>query len=586
MADNTFDIPAIDGIFVVRFDTRRGNVLEWSETTPGVQLDGVEFSALPSGLHNSSQDVIYFQLDGCIGVSVFVNLPSSSVEQRGALMVSVGVLVKPCADTGRCGQVWRHVAFLKSQAKFHAALGSDTGSLASYFAQHKTLQYAAGPSSPSTSKRDSYRARNMRRISRSFTLSEPVQALSHLSNGHQDSMEAIEIPSSHPSHHFLRLVQTMGPSIYLLWKAALLKKRILIYTPLPIEAACLSVYNICLMATIPFGATSSAMVGTGERIQPLFCVGIHDLDHMENIQSGYVACTTDKVFLYKPQVYDVLVDLSTHSHPRIRVAHRTLAGHEVEERRPNAADNRRYFTLLQQLGRYRRKQEWMQRQLYAEAATHTVTDEDLETEAIMDGERDGIVPPTQSGTKPISTGGFDMSDTLRKMLTGGWWWWYGGDESDEDENLHPSILKDAAEQSQEARARDTNSALTGARLQVLQARTSVSSDTEAIRFFHNLTSTVLSELGRLISFKMTAAIFDDEDDPSTAAVNGQGASRVVLISQRDMRELGLDPCKDSEFVDELGRFYFGTSVRQKDSGLGMWCSSVSSFCPCCYPLAQ
>ena len=119
----------------------------------GLQLRGVEFSALPSGLHNSSQDVMYvtgtlqteeknpqqqiltltglwilfffffffdyryFHLEGCIGVAVFANVPSSNAEDRGAQMVSVGVLVKPSVDTGRCGQVWRHVEFLKSQAK-------------------------------------------------------------------------------------------------------------------------------------------------------------------------------------------------------------------------------------------------------------------------------------------------------------------------------------------------------------------------------------------------------------------------------------------------------------------------------------
>lgn len=32
----------------------------------------------------------------------------------------------------------------------------------------------------------------------------------------------------------------MGPSIFVLWKAALLKKRILIYTPPPVETACLA----------------------------------------------------------------------------------------------------------------------------------------------------------------------------------------------------------------------------------------------------------------------------------------------------------------------------------------------------------
>lgn len=51
-----------------------------------------------------------------MGVAVFKNAPADREEHRGARMISVGVLVKPSADTGRCGQVWRHIDFLKSRA--------------------------------------------------------------------------------------------------------------------------------------------------------------------------------------------------------------------------------------------------------------------------------------------------------------------------------------------------------------------------------------------------------------------------------------------------------------------------------------
>ncbi|KAF8925501.1 hypothetical protein BGZ58_000747 [Dissophora ornata] len=431
MTDSDIDIPAIDAIFVVRFDTRLGNVLECSKSVPGIQLHGVEFSALPSGLHNCSQDVIYFHLEGCIGVSVFANVPSSSLEHRGAQMVSVGVLVKPSADTGRCGQVWRHVAFLKSQAKHHAVQDSEPTDLDDYFERHKTLHPATGPSSSSTSKRDSYRAHITRRISRSFTLSEPVHAFLHSSTGRQEFSETDDIPPSHPSHHFLRLVQTMGPSVYSLWKAALLKKRILIYTPLPIEAACLS-------------------------------------------------GTTDKLFLSKPQLYDVLVDLSAASNPRIQHTRRTLQGYEGEDFHPNAMDNRRYFTLLQQLGKYRRRQEWMQRRLYAEAASSGIVDEDEESGEPVSMERPEISKASDSVMHPTATG-FNMSDTLGKMLTGGWWWWYGGDDNDaESEDFEPLIPRGTI-QNEEHESPDGDRPLSGARLQVLQTQTSSSSDTEAIR---------------------------------------------------------------------------------------------------------
>ncbi|KAF9344129.1 hypothetical protein BGX26_004754, partial [Mortierella sp. AD094] len=520
------DIPSIDAIFVVRFDTRQGNVLEWSNSVPGIDLKGVEFSALPSGLHGSSQDVIYFQLDGCIGVSVFANVPSSNAEHRGAQMVSVGVIVKPSGDTGRCGQVWRHVDFLKNQAKYHACQDSETVDLVSYFTRHKTLLHAAGPSS-SSSKRDSYRARNVRRISRSFTLSEPIQPITPTFAGQHELLETEDIPLSHPSHHFLRLVQTMGPSIFILWKAALLRKRILIYTQPPVEGACL------------FG-------------------------------------TTDKLFLFKPQLYDILVDISAppnstgysadkSTYPRIRVVKGGSKGHETEEWRPNTADNSRYFALLQRLGRSRRRHEWMQRRLYAEAAS-SETDHEADGSAAMQGpeirtmDTDGF----------LSEGGFNMSDTLRKMVTGGWWWWYGGSGTEDDslESLMPSTAAQGPEHGY-----SSEGAISSSCLQILHTRAGGSPDTEAIRFFHNLTSTLLSELGRLVALKETEAIFDDAEQLSSV-VNEDTSYRVIEISNREIRDLGLDPCKDGEFIKDVTQLYFSSKVQLQGSEFGVWCHNL------------
>jgi hypothetical protein len=47
MADSDSDIPTIDAIFVVRFDTRQGNVLEWSDSTPGTPFFHYRLVSLP-----------------------------------------------------------------------------------------------------------------------------------------------------------------------------------------------------------------------------------------------------------------------------------------------------------------------------------------------------------------------------------------------------------------------------------------------------------------------------------------------------------------------------------------------------------
>ncbi|KAF9148968.1 hypothetical protein BG015_009275 [Linnemannia schmuckeri] len=617
MADSDSDTPTIDAIFVVRFDTRQGNVLEWSNSTPGIQLTGVEYSALPSGLHTTPQDVIYFQLEGCVGVAVFKNAPADREEHRGARMISVGVLVKPSADTGRCGQVWRHIDFLKSRAGHHVIEGSETADLSDYFTTHKTPASTARPSSSSSTKRDSYRAMSRRRISRSFTLSEPVQALQPGSGGMLEHSDADEIPLSHPSHQFLQLVESFGPSVYTLWKSALSRKRILIYTPPPIESTCLAVYNICLMATIPSGEISLAQTRSNERLQPLFCVGIHDIDHMSSLRGGFVACTTEKLFLFKLHLFDLIVDLSASSrnavaypspkeaHPRLSIVKEIGTEYALEATEPYMADHRRYFALMQQLARYQRRQDWMQKRLVEEIseaeANRDGGDGDARTLENPDHHRDGSSGSTarRQGSRSISsTGGFNMSDTLGMMLTGGWWWWYGSDDA-EAEDYEPLIPnKSVPGQVQQDGEEQRRS---GARIQVLQMQTSGSSSTEAIRCFHNLTRTVLLEMSRLIAFKTTAAIFDDPtefsfsserrsaDETTTASVSSTSAGALppLQLSRHDVQQLGLDPSREGKFVEELSQIYFNADVRVQEGLLRGWIQSFGGCCSthtasCCY----
>ncbi|KAG0376303.1 hypothetical protein BGX24_007936 [Mortierella sp. AD032] len=426
--------------------------------------------------------------------------------------------------------------------------------------------------------------------------------------GMPDNSDADEIPVSHPSHQFLQLVESFGPSVYTLWKAALSRKRILIYTPPPIESTCLAVYNICLMATIPSGELQLAQTRSNERLQPLFCVGIQDIDNMASLRGGYVACTTEKLFMFKLHLFDLVVDLSATSgsavayispkeaHPRLsivkEIGNTVLALETIE---PCLIDHRRYFALMQQLARYQRRQDWMQKRPVEEIS---------EAEANREGDARTLEDPDQqqqrrdsSGRRQASSGssgggGFNMSDTLGMMLAGGWWWWYGsGDAETEDyEPLIPN--KSVPGQGQGAQDGD-NQQRNGARLQVLQLQTSGSSSTEAIRCFHNLTRTVLSEMSHLIEYKTTAAIFDDitesslsssrrniiADEEATAA-STSAAAPPLQLSRHDVQQLGLDPSREASFVEDLSQIYFSANVQVQDGLLGSLAWRVQSLVCC------
>jgi hypothetical protein len=84
-------------------------------------LDGVEFKCLPSGLHNLSEDLVYFVHGAYAGVGAFLHVDAGA-EERGALMVSAGVLVP--LSYGRLGRSWRHADGLKELARYSSLLHS------------------------------------------------------------------------------------------------------------------------------------------------------------------------------------------------------------------------------------------------------------------------------------------------------------------------------------------------------------------------------------------------------------------------------------------------------------------------------
>ncbi|GAB5590680.1 hypothetical protein Unana1_05580 [Umbelopsis nana] len=111
-------------VFVSRFDVHRGNIIEW-QYPDDIELGGVEYQSICSGLHSISHDTIglthgrrFFKRGANFGVSAFENKAvNENTEERGARMMAVGCLVVPTPDTGSCGQVWHHVDFLRTQVK-------------------------------------------------------------------------------------------------------------------------------------------------------------------------------------------------------------------------------------------------------------------------------------------------------------------------------------------------------------------------------------------------------------------------------------------------------------------------------------
>jgi DENN domain-containing protein 11 len=145
--------------------------------------------------------------------------------------------------------------------------------------------------------------------------------------------------------HFLRI---LGPSSLTLYKHVLGRRRILIYTPPPVEPACVLcqvVADMCfedqtLVESVEGGSMRPRERGKlKEGINVLGVITLHDINLLEdesNSGRGWIACafyalpfhpffyfltdspgTTDAVFMEKPQYYDLVVDMTSRA-PTLR----------------------------------------------------------------------------------------------------------------------------------------------------------------------------------------------------------------------------------------------------------------------------
>ncbi|KAJ5614964.1 hypothetical protein N7537_000078 [Penicillium hordei] len=327
--------PAIAALFVISFDIRAGYVVSWKRTAPGVDVEGVvEYKSLPSGLHNVTEDLVYFVHEQYAGISAFLNHPATEAE-RNAKMFAIGVLVP--LSTGRLGKSWRHAPRLKELTLKYAENMSDMQHLCDYWDSYRIGGTdSAAPDSPLDSplslrfrpgERPDHPSRN-RAFSDAMVLESFRPALTPF----------------HPASSLPDFTECFGPLIFPLYRAALLRKRILFMGEAPVHSSCNYVYDLSLLASLP---NSLLQLLPDDRIpplrpRPLFNVGIHDIPYLSSFDPSrsiidlethpsWIACSTDTVLTMKPDLFDVLVTLpapysqqtAERAFPKISLVHNT-----------------------------------------------------------------------------------------------------------------------------------------------------------------------------------------------------------------------------------------------------------------------
>lgn len=261
----------IVSVFVVTFNTRSGNMLEWC-LPKDMDLEGVEFKAIASGSHRVTTDFIYFRKGSYFGLACFANMPVESTVERGARMKSVGIL-SPSYTL-----LYRYMSFLEHQVRLQLQSPGHYSPLEAFYEDKRALLPPSGDGIVTACPANAWGA-----------------AINH-------SMHP-EMKITHPAGCMSQFIRFFGEQIMVLWKLALLRRRILIFSPPPVGVVCYRVYCCCCLANISIPGIGVAV----PEFRPFFYVNVADISALEN-ELSYVACTTEKIFEEKKDLYDVYVD--------------------------------------------------------------------------------------------------------------------------------------------------------------------------------------------------------------------------------------------------------------------------------------
>jgi hypothetical protein len=193
--------------------------LAWKRTATDISLENaVEYKSLPSGLHSLSSDLVYFTHEGYAGLSAYAK-GNASAEERNANFVSVGILAKREGQFGRLGRGWLLAGRLE---KIAAALAEDADAVApleEFWAEQTSKAPSHGEASNGANGKGHSRAR----------------AISTISAVMKDDER---LPAYHPARAILQYIDILGPLVFRLQQAALLRKRILFVGIPPVRAMC------------------------------------------------------------------------------------------------------------------------------------------------------------------------------------------------------------------------------------------------------------------------------------------------------------------------------------------------------------
>lgn len=509
-----YKTPRVVASFLVHFDVKTGYKLVWSKTATNISLQGIEYKALPSGVHECDSSTVFFahkhQNSALYGLSQFrssVGSESDPLDRSKVKMYSLGIICEPQSTAWKPNQYistgWEHIELLDSTL-YTFLRNQDWENFLVFEELHLSL--TGGNLTP-----------------------------------HQLPLKT--------DHHLLsalpELLDVLGPLVFVLYKQCLLRKRVLLFHHSPTVVTNYSAgaftYLLSLLSLISHD-TPTLQSAVATMSQPIYNVGLHDLEEDDGLVGApnTIAVTSDDILMYQ-DVYDVGVSL-----PADASSHVAVCRSRGQDTNFNDASAQLLATrqdLHKFRSAYRRFRKLKKRQLDGNLATNVSTEElssintATSTRSLklnwhwMDPECEAAEPLwwLESATAPMSWREFVWLAFL-------WFASAGSVARDDAETVAPE--NDAS------------------RYQQL---------IELVSSFHRLTRKWFTMINDIVMQEL--------DNSGVSYTDGQPlADKLAIeITYQDIYDMELDPYthSDLEFLDELVKTYWGDIIDRVQIGTGL-----------------
>lgn len=346
----------------------------------------------------------------------------------------------------------------------------------------------------------------------------------------------------HPAARLTDMLQMFGPLIFPIYRAALLRKRILFVTEAPVEFACNIVYNLSILASFPRSLLPYIQTRSAARsLQSLFNVGIADIPLLDG-KDGWIACTTDDVLASKPELFDVVVFLpganakqaARKQYPKILLSSpELLKSFPKHGARSTQRDAVRYQSLVRGLKRY--------------PASTIMNPEPAAIPLAPEGPVDDTASTLSSSTIESRKEVVESPSWGQVAYTSLLWWASAGARRD-----------GLSEEEEEERDRDEL-------LLNSEVDEDVTKEVALVAYFRQLTGIMVSVLSQLVmgeeqESEEDEVVPDEEtgEEQQHLIPDRSSGDDTVDVTSEDMTAMALDVWSDSDkkFVEEFVKLYW------------------------------